>query len=111
MKAAVGRIVHVLVNPAHNNGSDVAPAIITRAWSDNCVNVRVLYDGPPVLEGRQDWLTSVTLHESREALETFLGERYGDYLPLGAFWAPRLPESPFHPVPAELMAEAAINLK
>ena len=36
MKPTVGRIVHVLVDPKQNNGSDVAAAVITRVWSDTC---------------------------------------------------------------------------
>jgi hypothetical protein len=92
-KAAVGRIVHVLVDPAQNNGSDVAPAIITRAWSDTSVNLRVLRDGYP---GPEEWMTSYSLHESREALEDHRAARQAD-LPegqtvslRGAFWPPHV---------------------
>lgn len=100
-KPAVGRIVHVLVDPKVNNGSDVAPAIITRVWSDNCVNLRVMHDGPAVQDPsdrqfRQDWLTSHPLHESREALEAHHaakreehGDDYARY-PFGAFWPPHV---------------------
>lgn len=52
-KPTVGRIVHVPMDPTMNNGSDVAPAIITRAWSDTTVNLRVLADGDSIL-----WRTS-----------------------------------------------------
>lgn len=98
MTPSVGRIVHVTVDPKVNNGSDIAPAIITRVWSDTCVNLRVLYDGPAVPpEGthRQDWLTSWSVHESREALEEHRAARQAE-LPEGqtvalhgAFWPPR----------------------
>lgn len=50
---SVGRIVHVLMDPTMNNGADVAPAIITRVWSDTTVNLRVLADGDSTL-----WRTS-----------------------------------------------------
>ncbi len=73
MKPALGRIVHVIVDPSHNNGSDEAAAVITRVWNDQAVNVRVLFDGPAVppehAPGRQDWMTSVRLRDSRQALE------------------------------------------
>jgi hypothetical protein len=72
MTPTIGRIVHVLVDPKTNNGSDVAPAIITRAWSGTCVNLRVLRDNYP---GPEEWLTSWSLHESREALEAHAAER------------------------------------
>lgn len=45
-KPSLGRVVLVPMDPAANNGAEVAPAIITRVWSDTCVNVRVLADGP-----------------------------------------------------------------
>ena len=52
---SVGRIVLVPMDPATNNGSNIAPAIITRVWSDTCVNVRVLADSDAI-----KWRTSVT---------------------------------------------------
>jgi len=96
-KPSVGRIVHVTVDPSRNNGADVAPAVITRVWGDNCVNLRVLYDGPPVApehHHRQDWLTSWPLHESREAMEAAhaeQAEQLGHVVTRsGAFWPPRV---------------------
>ena len=99
-KAAKGRIVHVLVDPAHNNWDDSAPAVITHVFgepdaSPATVNLRVLHDGPTVgPEGRNDWLTSVQLHESRAALEEHcaitreqLGVTGSDH---GAFWPPHI---------------------
>lgn len=97
-KAAVGRIVHVLVDPKHNNYDEVAPAVITHVWSEQCVNLRVLHDGPSAApEGRRDWLTSTSLYESREALEAVHTARQAD-LPedlrsdvrYGAFWPPHV---------------------
>lgn len=35
----------VLGGPAVSNGADVAPAVITRVWSDELVNVMVFPDG------------------------------------------------------------------
>jgi len=93
-KAAVGRIVHVLVDPEVNNGSDVAPAVIVRAWTEECVNLRALLDGPET-----PWLTSYSLHESREALEDHAALRQaeldetgpGQTVQLrGAFWPPHV---------------------
>lgn len=43
---SIGRIVHVPMDPATNNGADVAPAVITRVWNDTCVNVQILADAP-----------------------------------------------------------------
>ena len=92
MQPSVGRIVHVLVDPRQNNGTDVAPGVVTRVWSDTCVNLRVLLDGPDV-----QWLTSVPLAETRQALEDNLdrlvaeGVVSGDPRPRpnGAFWPPK----------------------
>lgn len=105
-KPEIGLTVHVLVDPAVNNGSDTAPATITRVWSDTCVNLRVQYDGPPNLIddfGRPEWLSSWSLHESREALEAHAAERQAaldaSLTPgatralvhlYGAFWPPRV---------------------
>ncbi|MFF0139348.1 hypothetical protein ACFYRN_23240 [Streptomyces sp. NPDC005227] len=41
---SLGRIVLVPADPAVNNGATVAPAIITRVFSDDVINVRVLLD-------------------------------------------------------------------
>ena len=90
-KPAVGRIVHVIVDPKRNNGSDVAPAMITRVWSDTCVNLRVIPDYYP---GPEEWLTSVPLYESREEVEAANAQMVisgGARPPLfGAFWPPRV---------------------
>jgi hypothetical protein len=99
MKPSIGRIVHVLVDPKTNNGSDVAPAIITRVWSDECVNLRVIRDNYP---GAEEWLTSWSLHESRDEIEakrtalqasinasTKPGDEPVKVQMFGAFWPPR----------------------
>ena len=98
MKPSVCRIVEVFTDPYYNNGSDTAPAVITRVWDDGLINVRVLHDGPPVPpEHRQDWLTSIPLHESRDAAVISHAAKW-EHLepearperPFGAFWPPRV---------------------
>ncbi|MFF7290658.1 hypothetical protein [Streptomyces griseorubiginosus] len=49
---SVGQIVHVAVDPAVNNGTDTAAAVICRVWSETWINVRVMEDGPRI-EWRQ----------------------------------------------------------
>lgn len=44
MKPSIGRIVHVTGPAASANGVDIAPAIITRVWSDTMLNVTVFPD-------------------------------------------------------------------
>lgn len=85
-KAALGRTVHVFVDPARNNGSEIAPALITRVWTEQGVNVRVLLDGTDV-----PWLTSVTLCNDRESAEQVTSYRIadnGERYPAAAFWPP-----------------------
>lgn len=60
---SVGRIVLVPMPPEMNNGADVAPAIITRVWSDSTVNLRVLADSENVL-----WRTSSTYAPDLDAI-------------------------------------------
>lgn len=50
----VGDVVLVPVDPADNNGSPVAPALVTRVWNAATVNVRVLLDGDAIR-----WRTSM----------------------------------------------------
>lgn len=76
MKPSVGRIVHAIVDPAMNNGSDVAPAIVTRVWSDTLVNVKVILDSA----GADLCQTSVALFEERPANE----------VKRAVFWPPRV---------------------
>jgi hypothetical protein len=92
---SLGRIVLFTVPPHSNNASDVAPAIITRVWSDTCVNLRVLLDSQSL-----DWKTSMPLHQTREDLDTAKAKRddefraagYQDPLPpyYAAYWPPRV---------------------
>jgi hypothetical protein len=100
MKPSIGRIVHVLVDPQTNNGSDVAPAMITRVWSDTCVNIRVSRDNHP---GPEEWLTSISLYDSLDALESSVAQRQAEFDATGqeikayrggAFWPPRVEHQP-----------------
>lgn len=75
MKPSVGRIVLVPVAPVMNNGADVAPGVITRVWSDTCVNVHVLLDGR-----NTEWKTSVALFDTAE--EAAVGH--------SCYWPPRV---------------------
>lgn len=60
-KPSIGRIVIYKVSSedktgvGHNN-AEAVPAVIVRVWSDTCVNLHVLTDGPNTL-----WKTSVSL--------------------------------------------------
>ena len=85
MTPSVGRIVHTLVDPTHNNGADIAPAIVTRVWSDTCVNLRVFYDGAQV-----DWVTSATLHADEETARERVVPGTSPGRGHQAFWPPRV---------------------
>jgi hypothetical protein len=61
-KPSVGCIVLVPMHPTRNNGATVAPAIVTRVWSDECINVRVLADGDET-EWRKSALRRETLDD------------------------------------------------
>lgn len=81
MKPSVGRIVVYacsVYDDAGNNGAKVAPAVVTRVWSDSCVNLRVFMDGPEVA-----WRTSVALFESQESFESA-------GVASGCYWPPRV---------------------
>ena len=71
----VCRFVIALVDPATNNGSDLAPAVITRAWGPSMVNVKVLNDGPD-----NEWKTSVSLHDTEDEARATGGH--------SVFWPP-----------------------
>ncbi len=43
-KPTVGRSVLVMGGPAVSNGTDIAPGVITRVWSDEMVNVTIYPD-------------------------------------------------------------------
>lgn len=62
MNPSIGRIVIAIVDPNFNNGSDVCPAIITRVWGPNMVNIKTLNDST-----NTEWKTSVTLYHDEVA--------------------------------------------
>lgn len=85
MAASIGRIVHVLVAPSQDtNGAEIAPAIITRVWSETAekaiVNYRILLDGRDTV-----WVTSADLYADEQAARAANApsER-------AAFWPPRV---------------------
>lgn len=89
---SVGRIVHVTVHPHANNGADVAPALITRVWSDRLVNVSVHLDGHNGTVAK----TSVDLYADRQAADSAWAARVAenphlaDITPTLAFWPPKV---------------------
>lgn len=92
-KPSIGRIVLAPADPVANNGATVAPAIITRVWSDTLVNVRVLLDGHDV-----EWRTSVALYDTPEAFAEAADRRDQERPDLikagipfhGVYWPPRV---------------------
>jgi hypothetical protein len=52
------------MDPATNNGATVAPAVITRVWSETTVNVRVLHDSESIT-----WRTSVVYRDNLDGIE------------------------------------------
>lgn len=92
MKAALGRVVHVFVDPAINNGSPVAPATIVRVFPSpnpavQVVNLRVFLDGPP---GPHDWATSRYLHVDEETARSAQGDAAAHGVGIHAFWPARV---------------------
>lgn len=84
MQPSIGRIVHVIGPDAESNGAKVAPAVITRVWSEDLVNVTIFADGAaPVtrtsvkLYASEDEARGITLHDHR-------------FPPNQAFWPPRV---------------------
>ena len=85
MKPTIGRIVIVPVDPARNNGADVAPAVITRVWNDTCINVRVLLDGPDT-----EWKTSLKLCPDADTMWDTHTSTDASRPPHAAYWPPRV---------------------
>lgn len=65
---SLGRVVLVSVDPAINNGSDVAPGTIVRVWNDRQINVKVHLD-----EHSDKWMPSVMLFDTKPTEEDLLG--------------------------------------
>jgi hypothetical protein len=89
---SLGRIVLVTVHPTTNNGADVAPAVITRVFRDDLVNVKVLLDGADGAKA----MTSVGLYADREAADAARARRdeetphMAEYDFTAAYWPPRV---------------------
>ena len=76
MKASQGRIVLAVGLAAVSNGTDVAPAVITRVWSDNeeagtsMVNATVFPDNSTLIRT----VSSVTLYADEETARASVSE-------------------------------------
>jgi hypothetical protein len=70
--AQLGDILCVLVDPALNNGSDEAAAIVTLAREDGLVNLTIFQD-----ESATTWVNAVRLYDKRPDEET-LAEDHPD---------------------------------
>jgi hypothetical protein len=91
-KPAICRWVITPVDPAFNNGADRAPAVITRVWGDDVVNLTVFgdYNSP-------SFKSSVRLFRDEEAMLAWLdstlhgtGREEPPKSPLAAYWPPRV---------------------
>lgn len=82
MTPTIGRIVHVLGIPAESNGSTVAPAVVTRVWSNDLLNVTVFPDAAAPVPA-----TSVRLFDNENDARAASTER--EYPQTVAFWPPR----------------------
>ena len=83
-RPSIGRFVHVIGPDAESNGAKVAPAVITRVWSEDMVNVTIFPDGAAPVPR-----TSVKLYADENAAR---GITLADYRfpPNPAFWPPRV---------------------
>lgn len=90
-KPSVGRIVLATVHPTTNNGTDIAPAVITRVWGDGLVNVQIFRDGA---SGSHP-ATSIGLYPNRKELDAAKARRdteqphLADTTFTAAYWPPR----------------------
>jgi hypothetical protein len=67
-KPTVARTVLIVGGVAVSNGTDVAPAVITRVWNDGLLNVTAFPDG----SNQPRTVTSVTLvHDEAAARKRF----------------------------------------
>lgn len=76
---SLGDVVLVAVDPAMNNGSKTAPAVITRVWTGTSINVRVLLDS----DGVPPWRTSLTYVDTLDDVED-------NMRPFRWTWSPRV---------------------
>lgn len=80
-KPSIGRIV--IVKNVHSNSADEQAAIITRAWSDTCVNVTAFLDA-----ASPGSYTSVYFFQDRAAAEAFISTQ--PFKAVVAFWPDRV---------------------
>ena len=59
---AIGRMIHVIVDPDQNNGADRMAAVITKVHHDGMVNVRPFHDVST--SSTVDGITSLPLYQS-----------------------------------------------
>lgn len=83
---SLGRVVLAVVNPTMNNGSDVAPATITRVWAENpggywVVNYKVTLDS----SGADLWVSSARLYADELEAREYVANGSN-----AAFWPPRV---------------------
>lgn len=82
-KASQGRMVLLIGGVARSNGTDTAPAIVTRAWSDTMVNLIVYPDcAQPAVA------PSITLFEDEQAARDWIAA--DEYRSTAAYWPPRV---------------------
>lgn len=62
-KPTVGRIVHYVL-PEGRNAGEHRPAIVTRVWSDVCVQLQVFTDGENDGLANVEWRTSILNDEA-----------------------------------------------
>ncbi len=77
----LGRIVHTK-GCVTSNGTDEHAALVTRPWSESCVNVKVLPDCREPID-----VCSVAFVQTREAALAYLAANPNGMV---AFWPPRV---------------------
>lgn len=70
MTPTLGQVVAVRADPSRNNGAVVAPAIVTRVWNEEVVNVTVFPDAADGLDPVFIRRTSLTHVPTVDELDT-----------------------------------------